>query len=244
MRKLLHILYQPYKWLVVIPFLLLSTLFLGTAAIVIATTISPKLASATCGVWWARLNSFMTPMLVSVRGRRHIDKKQSYVIISNHLSHYDIFVLYGWLGIDFKWVMKKELRNLPALGAACEKIGHIYIDRSNRETAIASLAAAKKKIVNGTSILFFPEGTRSASGEMGQFKKGAFFMALDLGIPILPVTVLHTDKILPSRTMDLFPGRATMVIHEPIDVSGYGTETLGELMSAVREVIRGGLESE
>jgi 1-acyl-sn-glycerol-3-phosphate acyltransferase len=244
MRNFLHILYQPYKWLVVIPFLLLSTLFLGTVAIGIATIVSPKLASATCGVWWARLNSFLTPMLVSVRGRRHIEKEQSYVIISNHLSHYDIFVLYGWLGIDFKWVMKKELRNLPALGAACEKIGHIYIDRSDRQTAIASLAAAKKKIVNGTSILFFPEGTRSSSGEMRQFKKGAFVMALDLGIPILPVTVLHTDKILPSRTMDLFPGRAGMVVHEPIEVSGYGMERLEELMSTVRDVIQAGLESE
>ncbi len=244
MRNVLHALYQPYKWLVCIPFLIGSTFILGTAAIVIATTISPKLASATCGVWWSRLNSFMTPMLVSVRGRHHIDKKQSYVIISNHLSHYDIFVLYGWLGIDFKWVMKKELRNLPALGAACEKIGHIYIDRSNRETAIASLEEAKKRIVNGTSILFFPEGTRSASGGMRQFKKGAFVMALDLGIPILPVTVLHTDKILPSRTMDLFPGRASMVVHEPIDVAGYGTERLGELMTAVREVIQAGLQSE
>jgi 1-acyl-sn-glycerol-3-phosphate acyltransferase len=242
-RNLLHILYQPYKWLVVIPFLLLSTFFLGGVAILIATTISPKLASATCGVWWSRLNSYMTPMLVSVRGRHHIDKEQSYVVISNHLSHYDIFVLYGWLGIDFKWVMKKELRNLPALGAACEKLGHIYIDRSNRETAIASLKEAKKRIVNGTSVLFFPEGTRSASGEMGQFKKGAFVMALDLGIPILPITVLHTDKILPSRTLDLFPGRASMVVHEPIDVSGYCKEELGELMADTREVIQAGLDA-
>jgi len=244
MRHFLYLLYQPYKWLIVIPFLLLSTLFLGGVAIVIATTVSPKLASKTCGVWWSRFNSFMTPMFVSVRGRRHIDERQSYVIVSNHLSHYDIFVLYGWLGIDFKWVMKKELRNLPALGAACEKLGHIYIDRSNRETAIASLKEAKKRIVNGTSVLFFPEGTRSASGEMGQFKKGAFVMALDLGIPILPVTVLHTDKILPSRTLDLFPGRASMVVHEPIDVSGYGTERLGELMAATRQIIRTGLDSE
>lgn len=244
MRSFLHILYQPYKWLVVIPFLLLSTLLLGAVAIVIATTVSPKLASATCGVWWSRLNGIMTPMLVSARGRRHIDEEQSYVIISNHLSHYDIFVLYGWLGIDFKWVMKKELRSLPALGFACEKMGHIYIDRSNRETAIASLAAAKKGIVNGTSILFFPEGTRSSSGEMGEFKKGAFVMALDLGIPILPITILHTDKILPPRTMDLFPGRASMVVHEPIDVAGYGMERLGDLMAAVREVIQAGQESE
>jgi len=243
MRHLLYILYQPYKWLVFIPCLLISTLLLGAAAIVIATAVSPRLASRTCAVGWARLHAFLTPMLVAVRGRHHIDKRQSYVIVSNHLSHYDIFVLYGWLGIDFKWVMKKELRSLPALGAACEKMGHIYIDRSNRETAIASLEEAKKGIVNGTSVLFFPEGTRSASGKMGEFKKGAFVMALDLGIPILPITILHTDKILPPRTMDLFPGRASMVVHEPIDVAEYGTERLGDLMAAVREVIQTGLES-
>ena len=244
MKPVLHALYQPYKWLVVIPFLVGSTLILGTLAVVIATFVDPKLASQTCGVWWSRLNSFITPMSVSVKGRHHIDPRQSYVIISNHLSHYDIFVLYGWLGIDFKWVMKKELRNLPALGIACEKLGHIYIDRSNKGTAMASLKEAKKKIVNGTSILIFPEGTRSLTGKMGPFKKGAFVMALDLGIPILPITLLHTDKILPPRTMDLFPGRASMVIHRPIDVSGYGSDRLGDLMTAAREVIQAELDSQ
>jgi 1-acyl-sn-glycerol-3-phosphate acyltransferase len=244
MRNLLRILYQPYKWLVFVPCLVVSTLSLGTIAIVISTAVSPRLASRSCAVGWARLNSFLTPMLISVRGRRNIDKKQSYVIVSNHLSHFDVFVLYGWLGIDFKWVMKKELRNLPALGTACDKMGHIYIDRSNREAAIASLEEAKKRIVNGTSILFFPEGTRSATGKMREFKKGAFVMALDLGLPILPITIRGTDKILPPNTRDLFPGSASMVIHEPVEVSGYGTENLGDLMAQVRDVIQAGLESE
>ena len=140
--------------------------------------------------------------------------------------------------------MKKELRDLPALGPACEKMGHIYIDRSNREAAIASLEEAKKRIVNGTSVLFFPEGTRSTTGKMRDFKKGAFVMASDLGLPILPITILNTDKILPPNSTDLFPGRASMVVHEPIDVSGYGKERLGELMTKVREVIQAGLESE
>ncbi len=244
MRKFLHILYQPYKWLVFVPILVGSTLILGATAIAIASALSPKLASKTCAVGWARLNSFLTPMFVSVRGRRNIDKRQSYVIVSNHLSHYDIFVLYGWLGIDFKWVMKKELRNLPALGTACEKMGHIYIDRSNRAAAIASLEEAKKKIADGTSVLFFPEGTRSTTGEMREFKKGAFVMAMDLGLPILPITIRGTNRILPPNTRDLFPGQANMRIHEPIEVSGYGTERLGELMKAVRAVIQSGLDSE
>ena len=244
MKKLLHILYQPYKWLVFVPWLVISTLVLGAIAIGIASFVSPRLASRTCAVGWSRLNAFLTPMLISVRGRHHIDRKQSYVIVSNHLSHYDIFLLYGWLGIDFKWVMKKELRDLPALGPACDKMGHIYIDRSDREAAIASLEEAKKRIANGTSVLFFPEGTRSQTGEMRDFKKGAFVMAADLGLPILPITIRNTHKILPPNSTDLFPGRAGMVIHEPIEVSGYGKERLGELMTTVREVIQAGLESE
>lgn len=243
MKKILYILYQPYKFLVFLPLLVLSTLFLGTVAVVIATTLSPKLASMTCGVWWARLNSYITPMLVSVRGRERINRKQSYVVVSNHQSHYDVFVLYGWLGIDFKWVMKKELRKIPALGIACEKAGHVYIDRSNSETAIASLKEAKKRIVNGTSVLFFPEGTRSVSGELQEFKKGAFIMALELGIPILPITILDTGRILPTKTINLFPGRARMLIHEPVDVAGYSRESVRELMAEVKNVIQEGLES-
>lgn len=242
MRRFAYILYQPYKWLVFIPCLLISTLFLGILAIVISTMVSPRLASRTCAVGWARLNSFLTMMLVSVRGRQNIDERRSYVVVSNHQSHYDVFVLYGWLGIDFKWVMKMELRRLPVFGIACEKMGHIYIDRSNRGTAIRSLEEAKKRIVNGTSVLFFPEGTRSTTGQIGEFKKGAFVMALDLGLPILPVTIIGTNKILPAKTMDLFPGRARMVIHEPVDVSGYEGEDVEELITVVRGIIRTGLE--
>ena len=237
MRNFFHILYQPYKWLIVIPFLVLSTLFLGTVAIVIATTVSPKLASATCGVWWARLNSFLTPMLVSVRGRRHIDKKQSYVIISNHLSHYDIFVLYGWLGVDFKWVMKKELRNVPGVGIACHRLGHIFIDRSNHAAAIATLEQAKSKIVDGTSVIFFPEGTRSRDGKLKAFKKGAFRMAVDLGLPILPLTVTGTRNVLPAGTSDLMPGSAQLIIHPPVTVDGCDPVDCDRLRNEVRDVI-------
>ena len=241
MRTLLYVLYQPYKWVVFVPLLLVSTLSLGAAAVVLATCISPRFASLTCGVWWAKLIGFITPMRVSVKGREHVDPKKSYVIVSNHQSHYDVFVLYGWLGIDFKWVMKKELRKLPALGVACEKMGHIYIDRSNHETAIASLEEAKRKIVNGTSILFFPEGTRKNAKELGTFKKGAFVMAQDLGLPILPITILNTSSILPPRTIRLFPGHARMLIHEPIPVSKYKAENVEELVGAARRAIEAGI---
>lgn len=244
MRKLLYILYQPYKWLVFFPFLIASTLTFGFLAVfLLSMSASPKFVSNLCGAKWSRISSFMTPMCVSVSGRANIDPTCSYVIVSNHQSHYDVFVLYGWLGVDFKWVMKKELRSVPALGVACDKLGHIYIDRSDKKTALKSLLDAKKVIRDGTSVIFFPEGTRSRTGQMGDFKKGAFIMALDLGIPILPVTITGTGKILPPHTMDLMPGRVTMKIHKPIAVDGYSVETMGELMSTVRSVIESGLDT-
>jgi 1-acyl-sn-glycerol-3-phosphate acyltransferase len=241
MRKVAYILYQPYKWLIFTPILVGSTLFFGSLAVILAILVGPRFASRLCGVTWARLNSCLTPMLVRVHGRAHIDPQQSYVLVANHQSHYDVFVLYGWLGIDFKWVMKQELRKVPALGFACEKIGHIYIDRSNRQAALASIEAAKDRIVNGTSVLFFAEGTRSRDGQLGRFKKGAFRMALDLGLPILPLTLSGTRKVLPPATRDLFPGRVSMTIHEPIATGTLTEMDIPDLMDTVRDTIASAL---
>ena len=236
MKMFLRILYKPYKWLIFGPFLVCTTFLCGALAFLGATLTGPRFGSI-FGVIWARLNSLVTPMLVETRGRHNIDKTQSYVIVSNHQSQYDIFVLYGWLGIDFKWVMKQELRKVPALGIACERIGHIFIDRSNTEAALRSLDEAKSKIVNGTSVIFFPEGTRSRDGNLGTFKKGAFKMALDLGIPILPVTIAGTRAILPTKSFDLFPGRASMTIHPPVDGHGYDSGSIKVLIEKTRDII-------
>jgi 1-acyl-sn-glycerol-3-phosphate acyltransferase len=121
---------------------------------------------------------------------------------------------------------------------SCEKLGHIFIDRGDRHAAIRSINAAKKKITGGTSVLFFPEGTRSRSGRLGPFKKGAFKMALDLGLPILPVTIRGTRAILPPDTLDIFPGRAELIIHSPIETGGVGDASLDELMEEVRSRVK------
>jgi 1-acyl-sn-glycerol-3-phosphate acyltransferase len=241
MKKILHILYQPYKWFIFIPYLAVSTLFFGSLTVLMVHITTPRITSFICGTIWARLNSYLTPMMVAVYGRDNIVKTQSYVVVSNHQSQYDIFVLYGWLGVDFKWVMKQELRKIPGIGIGCEKVGHIFIDRSNHERALASLHAAKEKIVNGTSVIFFPEGTRSKDGSLGSFKKGAFKMAIDLGLPVLPITIIGTNNILPSSTFDLFPGKARMVIHKPIDTARYNDRTLQELMAHTHMVIESAL---
>lgn len=239
--RITHIGYQPYKWLVVFPLLIITTIVLGVTAITIAFLFTPRVARY-MGVIWSRINSFFTPMRVKVIGAENIEPRSSYVIISNHQSQYDIYVLYGWLGVDFKWVMKKELEKVPVLGFACKVLGHIYIDRSNPKSAVETINAAKTEIVNGTSVLFFPEGTRSRDGQLGPFKKGAFKMAIDLGIPILPVTINGTRKILPKGGIDLMPGYATMIIHKPVSVEGYNEGNINELMDKTKIIIKSALE--
>jgi 1-acyl-sn-glycerol-3-phosphate acyltransferase len=148
-------------------------------------------------------------MSVNVTGGENIDPQQSYVVVANHQSLYDVFVLYGFLGIDFKWVMKQEMRSVPA---------------------------AESKISNGTSVVFFPEGTRSRDGALRQFKKGAFRFALDLNLPILPVTIVGTREILPSDSLDLLPGKARLIIDEPIRVDDLDGKDIPRLMEQVRGV--------
>jgi len=236
-----HVSYQPYKWLFVLPLLIATTLICGVLAIVTALLFSPR-TGGIFGTIWARINSFCTPMTVHVVGADNIEPGTSYVITSNHQSMYDIYVLYGWLGVDFKWVMKKELGKVPVLGLACKILGHIYIDRSDSKSAVDTIKAARAKIFGGTSVLFFPEGTRSVDGKMNQFKKGAFKMAIDLGIPILPVTINGTRNILSKGSLDLTPGGATMIIHKPIPVTDYHDGNLPELMEHTRRIMNAFLD--
>ena len=241
-KRVLKTLYKPYKCFVYVPFIGVSTAVCGSLAVVGCSFFDPTRVSQTVGAFWARCNARATPMPVCVEGRENIAEGQSYVVCSNHQSHFDIFVLYGYLNTDIRWVMKQELRKVPFLGLACEKLGHIYIDRSDSSKAVASINAAKDRIKNGTCVVFFPEGTRSQDGKLLRFKKGAFKMALDMGLPILPITINGTKDVLPAKTLDLFPGKARMRIHKPVDTSGYKEADVALLMQRVKDIIASGLD--
>jgi 1-acyl-sn-glycerol-3-phosphate acyltransferase len=237
MRSLLRLLYRLYSVLVFAPVVGLATVLLGFATVPLVFVLRPRQVSWLTGRTWARVIALFTPMWVTVVGREHVDPSRSYVIVANHQSQYDIITLYGWLDIDFKWVMKQELRKIFALGVACERLGHIFIDRSDRQAALASIEAAKARLEPGSSVLFFAEGTRSRDGRLGPFKKGAFRFALDTGLPILPLTTLGTPAILPPRTLRLRPGRARLVIHPPVEVGGLTEGDLPALIERVRGVV-------
>ena len=236
-RKILIILYQPYKWLFYIPFLAINTLIFGVLAVLFSIIFNHRVGSYVGGVLWSKLNSWLVPMIVTVKGRENIQSKTSYIILTNHQSAYDIFLVYGWIGIDIKWIMKKELQKVPGLGFGSEKVGHIFLDRSNSRAALESLNVAKKKLVNGTSVVVFPEGTRSKTGIPGPFKRGAFKLAIDLGLPILPVTLINTRKVLPTDSFNILPAKVKMVIHKPITIDGYNEKNMPELIDRVRNII-------
>jgi len=235
--------YQVWKYLVVGPVAVVVTLVASTLVIVLSPFVNASILSRGIAGAWARTIARATPMFVHVIGRDNIDPEQSYVVVSNHQSVFDILVLYGWLGIDFRWVMKIEIRSIPGIGAACAALGHIYIDRSDHQAAIASINAATETISGGTSVIFFPEGTRSEDGRLKRFKKGAFRFAVDTGLPILPVTVDGVCDVLPARRYDLRPGSARLVIHPPVPTVGLKTADLPALNHQIREVVGSALSS-
>lgn len=210
--------YQIYKWLFVIPILVISTTVLGSVIILLCFVGLANFSSRKIAPLWARLNAIVTLMNVSIEGKENLDPQRSYVIAANHLSLVDIYVLYGFTGLDLRWVMKNELRKVPVLGLACELMGHIYVDRANTQRALASIQTAKEKFRHGTCVVFFPEGTRSRTQALRPFKKGAFRMAQDLGVDVVPVSIHRTNRVLPSDTLDWRPGSVKLVFHEPISI--------------------------
>lgn len=234
--------YQMYKWLIIVPVLLLSTLILGTLIILLCFVGLANFASRVFATLWARLNAAVTLMRVTTEGKDKLTPGQSYVLVANHLSLVDIYVLYGFTGLDIKWVMKKELRSVPVLGLACELMGHIYVDRSNTDKALDSIQRAKKRIKDGMCVVFFPEGTRSRTQELRQFKKGAFRMAHDLGVSIVPVSIHNTNRILPSDTLDWRPGRVKLRFHDPIAIDE--STNINHLATKTRDIIVAALDEE
>ena len=192
--------------------------------------------------FWGKLNLALSGVSMSVSGDEFIDKNQPYIVMANHQSYYDVFALIGYLPLPLKWVMKMELRKIPIFGFACETVGHIYVDRGNSDKARKSLKAAGEKIRAGSSVVFFPEGTRSPYGKLQSFKKGGFVIALEAGVPILPVTVVGGRKILSKKSLRILPGDMKLIIHKPIPVDEYTYETREKLVERVRKAIEKDME--
>lgn len=228
-------LYIIYQYLIAFPLIIVVTLFTAIFTILCFPWKNGKVPRAV-QVFWSRSVLWFLLIPIKVTGQENVDPKQSYVFVANHQSFLDVFAVYGWLPNNFKWLMKKEIRKVPFVGTACAVAGHIFVDRSNPRAALQSMDHIKKELVDGISTVIFPEGTRTKTGEMGRFKQGAFKIAMDMGLPVVPLSLGGFFKAMPSGQAFANPrARVSLHIGKPIDISQFND--INEAMEYLRNEI-------
>jgi len=192
--------------------------------------------------WWANWGARnwlrLTGVKVNVTGREHLDPNQTYVFVANHQSYLDAAPLFAFTGRKMGMVAKKELLKAPILGYGMGFVNVIAIDRSNRDRAVETLKIANERLRSGISFGVCPEGTRAQPGEMLPFKKGAFHMAVQTGVPIAPIALKNADRLMGKGTGEAWPGTIDMVIMPPVDTSRVkNDEDLDQLVQQVQKMI-------
>ena len=197
MKKLLQILYIIWQWVVGVPVFALITLFTAiTTMIFIHWRNSEWLHRIQ--QFWSRSFFYLLFVPVEITGAENICPGQSYVFVSNHQSMSDVFLIYGWLPVIFKWIMKKELRKIPFVGTACAAAGHIFLERGRTKSVVGTIKQAERVLHDGVCVVIFPEGTRTNDGQVGRFKRGAFGIAEDLDLPVIPITLHGCFSLMPK----------------------------------------------
>ena len=166
------------------------------------------------------------------------------IFASNHQSICDILVLAGYLPVQFRWIAKKELFRIPFMGWHMSRGGYISIDRSSLTQSARSVRAAAAQIKGGKSVVIFPEGTRSADGRLQPFKRGAFSLAIQAGVPVIPITIKGSHQVVRKGSLRIRPGRIRVVIDKPIPTKDYTIRDKALLAEKVRSVILKNLASE
>jgi len=188
-------------------------------------------------VHWARMILKTAGVQVHIDGLELIDPAQPAVYAANHLSALDIPVLYAHLPVQFRILAKRELFSYPFLGWHLKRSGQIPIDQGDARASLRSLNHASTSLRNGMPLVIFPEGGRSASGQMRDFMGGAFYMAIKAQAPVLPIVLVGTYELLPMNSFHLRPGRVDMIIGEPIPTSGMIPREMDKLSARVRDVM-------
>lgn len=238
----MNILYKVYQLFIALPIIFVATV-LTSLITILGGFINAHVFGYYPGRIWSKVVLRVLLLPIHVEGREHLHSRQSYVFVANHQGPVDIFLIYGYLGRNFKWMMKKALRKMPLVGVACEKARHIFVDKSGPKAIKETIDKARATLQNGTSLVVFPEGSRTFTGHMGLFRKGAFQLADDLQLPVVPVTIDGSFDVLTRMAGFNFvhwhPLR--LVIHEPIPPVGEGKEDIKHTMEEAYRVIMNSL---
>jgi 1-acyl-sn-glycerol-3-phosphate acyltransferase len=237
-------LYRVYQLFVALPILLVWTIFIALVTTIGCFTGGGHFWGYYPGKIWAWLTLKVLLLHVKVEGKSHLEKGQSYVFVSNHQGAFDIFLIFGHLPRNFKWMMKYQLRKLPFVGMACEKSKQIFVDRRGPKRIKKSMDKARDILQGGISLVLVPEGSRTFTGHMGKFKRGAFVLADELQLPVVTLTINGSFQVMPRMRDFHFVNwhPLTLTIHQPIYPIGQGDDNVNTTMSDSYSAVMDSLE--
>jgi 1-acyl-sn-glycerol-3-phosphate acyltransferase len=224
--------------LVIYCWIIIATIVLGFLAIMVSFFSRKGNSVHRIAQFWGRSILWVGGIRAEANGFNDELEQRSYIFMSNHQSNFDIPVLYCALPVQFRWMAKAELFRIPIFGLSMRGAGYISIDRSNRKSAFLSLARAVEAIRNGTSVMIFPEGTRSKDGFLLPYKKGGFVMAVNAGVPIVPIVISGTHAIMPKGRLLIRRRCVRVQIGRPIETSSFTRKTKDDLMVRVRTAMQ------
>lgn len=238
----MHIFYLIYQWFFALPILLVATIITALVTIVGCMLGSGRTWGYYPAHLWSRLFCRLLLLPVHVEGREHIDKNTSYVFVANHQGAFDIFLVCGFLGHNFKWMLKESLRKIPLVGRACQAAGFIFVNRESKSSIRVSIEQAEKTLKDGMSMMVFPEGSRTKDGSLGRFKKGAYMLAVDLNLPVVPLTIEGSYKVMSCTAHTIHWSPLKLTIHPPIPPHSTDGHDLMSVLNESRSVIENRLQ--
>lgn len=241
------LLYRIYQLFIAIPLIIIATILTAITVSVGTAIGNPHFWGYYPGQWWGAFICRILLLPVKVEGRENLKEGQSYVFVSNHQGAFDIFLVFGFLHRNFKWMMKYQIGKIPFVGYACRKSHQIFIDKRGAKKIKASYDQAREILKDGISLTVFPEGARSFTGHMGKFRKGAFALANELQLPVVPLTINGSFDVLPRtrgfiNLIDWHP--LSLTIHQPIYPVGQGPENVDATMRQAYESVMSALTPE
>ena len=230
---------KPWDWwrtvFYLIPAVTVYTVVLGTASVLSTLVDKRGNFGHRCARAWSWLILKTTGVQVTVEGLDRLDSSRSYVFASNHQSIYDIPILFASLPFQLRIIAKESLGRIPFMGWHLRRTGHVLVDRARPGAGVVRKMARLVKA--GHSLIVFPEGTRSTDGTVGRFKGGPFVIALQAGLPVVPITVVGSRHVMFRGELMVRPGRVRVVVHDPIDTATVPREAAREFAATVRDVV-------
>ena len=238
----MNFLYKLYSFCIALPLFVIITIITALIIMFAALLGDKDIVDYFMCKWWSRITCRLFLLGINVEGREKLSKRQSYVFLANHQGYFDIFLIYGYLGHNFKWMMKEYLRKIPFVGLACKVSDQIFVDdtRSGIQKAVQQ---SRKTLQGGMSMVIFPEGTRTFDGEMGEFKRGAFMLSNEIGLPIVPMTINGSFKIFSRKAKSVSQGTLRLFVHDVIPTEVYRQHPTKKFMQETWNIIHSRLDT-